>query len=227
MRAGVRRVMEPEEYAGLTDEELCEIINRELAVDEAVVNGEYPHERQAEFLERALYVCPDCGLSVLCSEKDIIECTRCGKKVRHLPTKELVGVGCEIPFRFVSDWYEYQCNFVRGLDLLPYMTEPMYKDSVEISRVILYKKKSIVCKNAEISLFGDKIVASGDGYEREFGFADISAVTVLGKNKLNLYVGDEVYQFRGDARFCALKYVNIFYHHKSAGKGEENEFLGL
>ena len=227
MRAGVRRVMEPEEYAHLSDEELCEIINRELAVDEAVLNGEYPHERQAEFLERALYVCPDCGLSVLRSEKDIIECTRCGKKVRHLPTKELEGVGCEIPFRFVADWYEYQCRYVRGLELTSYLTEPMYTDKVDIFRVILYKKKATVCKNAEIRLFGDRIVASGDGYEREFKFADLSAVTVLGKNKLNVYIGDEVYQFRGDARFCALKYVNIFYHHRSAEKGEENEFLGL
>ncbi len=227
MTAGVSRVMEPEEYAPLSDEELCEIINRELAVDEACVNGEYPHEKQAEYLERAIYVCPDCGLSEMYSHGDIIECKRCGKAARHLPTKELEGVGSPFPFRFVADWYDYQCKLVKSLDLSALCDAPIYTDSVEFSEVILYKKKKIICKDARLSLYGNRITVEAGEDRTEFSFDELGAVTVLGKNKLNLYHGDKVYQFKGDARLCALKYVNIFYHYQSVKKGEKDEFLGL
>ena len=227
MRAGVSRVMEPSEYANLTDGELCEIINRELSVEEDKLDIEYPHERQAEYLERALYTCPHCGLSELYSHGDIIECKKCGMKARHLPTKELVGVDEPLPFRFVADWYEYQTELVRGLDLSEYFDNPMYTDETEFSEVILYKKKSIIYKNARISLFGNRIEVDGGKEKSVFNFDDITAVTVLGKNKLNIYHGGKVYQFKGEARFCALKYVNIFYHYQGVKKGDTNEFLGL
>ena len=51
---------------------------------------------------------------------------------------------------------------------------------------------------------------------------------VLGRNKLNIYHKDMVYQFRGSKRFNALKYVNLFYHYKNQERGDVNgEFLGL
>ena len=53
-------------------------------------------------------------------------------------------------------------------------------------------------------------------------------ITVLGKNKLNIYHDQKVYQLKGDKRFNALKYMNIFYRHKNIIGGNENgEFLGL
>ena len=59
-------------------------------------------------------------------------------------------------------------------------------------------------------------------------FEDISAVVVLGKNKLNIYYKDKVYQFKGSKRFNALKYVNIYYRNKNIAEGNENDtFLGL
>ena len=38
---------------------------------------------------------------------------------------------------------------------------------------------------------------------------------ILGKNKLNVYFGDKVYQLKGDEHFCALKYVNLYYRYKN------------
>ena len=63
MRSYVSRVMEPEEFADMTKEQLAEIIRQELFVDEGKRTGEYPHPKNAEFLERAMYVCPKCGLT--------------------------------------------------------------------------------------------------------------------------------------------------------------------
>ena len=84
-------------------------------------------------------------------------------------------------------------------------------------------------KNAGVALYGDRIVIN-EGKENEmcFHFAVTSAVTVLGKNKLNIYFDGKIYQLKGSCRFNALKYVNIFHHFKNTEKGDPHgEFLGL
>ena len=97
MRSYVKRVIEPEEYRDLSGSELAQLIKEELFVDEVRVTGEFHHPKNAEFLERAIYVCPWCGLSTFESHGDIIHCTKCGRQVRHRPTEELEGVGFEVP----------------------------------------------------------------------------------------------------------------------------------
>ena len=59
-------------------------------------------------------------------------------------------------------------------------------------------------------------------------FNDVSVVTVLGRNKVNVYHRDQVYQIKGDKRMNALKYVNIFYRTKYLkGENDDAGFLGL
>ena len=59
-------------------------------------------------------------------------------------------------------------------------------------------------------------------------FEGIQAAAALGRNKLNLYVGDTVYQVKGDDHFNALKYVNLYFRFKNICKGDNNvKFLGL
>ena len=105
----------------------------------------------------------------------------------------------------------------------------MYYDTANVLEVIVRKKKIPLYKNADISLYGDRVVINeGKPNELLLLFSQISVMAALGRNKLNIYVGDKVYQFKGDKRFCALKYVNIYYHRKNQHKGEEyGQFLGL
>lgn len=226
MRAYVSRVIPPEEYARMSDDELMETVRTELYVDEARVDGEYRHKRRAEYLERAIYVCPYHGLSRFESRGDLIECKVCGRRVRYTETKELFGVGFDFPYRFVSDWYDYQCDFINSLDPTA-MEGVIYTDTVSLYEEIPYKKKVLVAKGVELSLYGDAI-RLGAGEEMHFGFDETSALTVLGRNKLNVYRGGKIYQIKGGCRFCALKYLNIFHRYKNIRKGEENDkFLGL
>lgn len=229
MRAYISRVIEPEEYKDKTPNQLLAMIQEGLEVDEACVSGEFHHKKLAEYLERALYVCPDCGLSEFESNDDLITCKECGKTVRYLPTKELQGVDCEFPFRFVYDWYEYQCAFVNRLDTSAYTQEPIYRDTAKLSEVIVYKHKNVLRKEARLSLYGDRLVID-EGAENElvFPFADTLAITVLGKNKLNIYYDKQVFQLKSGKRFNALKYVNLFHRYKNILKGDPYEdFLGL
>ena len=229
MRAGVTRVIEPEEYLSLSTDELHDLISRELWVDEANADHEYHSPQLAEYLERAMYVCPHCGLSEFESHGDVITCKRCERQIRYLPTTQLQGINCEFPFPFVAQWYDYQCDFIRKLDLAPYIHTPLYRDSVQMWEVIPYKNKLAVAERTELRLYGDRIeVGSEDAPLFVFPFDDTGTVTVLGKNKINLYYGEKLYQFWGSQRFNALRYVNIFHHYLNCKEGAEHgEFLGL
>ena len=224
MRSYVSRVIEPEEYQSMTNEALFQLIQQELFVDEANVTGEFRHKKNAEFLERAMYVCPWCGLSTFESRGDIIRCTKCGRKVRHLPTKELEGVDCNFPHRFVADWYDWQNDFLNRTDLSALTGAPVYEETVRLSRVHACKNKVLLKKDATVQLYGDRITVD----DREFPFNRVRAVAVLGKNKINIYDGNEILQLKGSKRFNALKYVNFFHRYKNAITGEKHgKFLGL
>ena len=95
MRGYVSRVLEPEEYAAMTNDELMTAIEKELYVDEAVADAEFLSDKRAEYLERAMYVCPDCGLTTFESHGNEITCKQCGKTVHYGTDKRLSGVGCE------------------------------------------------------------------------------------------------------------------------------------
>ena len=224
MRSHVSRVIEPEEYASLSPKEIAALIEKALYVDEATLSGEFHHKKNAEFLERAMYVCPFCGLSTFKSQDDIITCKTCGRQIRHLPTKELQGVGFDFPHRFVADWYDAQNDYVNQLDLTTLTDAPLYEETVRLSRVHAAKYKELLKESATVRLYGDRITVDDAVYP----FADLGAVVVLGKNKLNLYSGNDIFQLKGSKRFNALKYVNFFHRYKNMTQGEHHgQFLGL
>ena len=229
MRAYVSRVIEPEEYAAMSKTELFSLIESGLAVDEGTADGVFESDRRAEYLERAMYVCPWCGLSEFESHGNEIECLRCHRKINYGADKRLTGVGFDFPFEFVAGWYDYQEDFVRALDLDKHLSEPMYRDSARLSEVILYKRKQPLREEASISLYGDRIVIDETREDAlTLPFSELEALSVLGRNKLNIYHGEKLYQLKGGKRFNALKYVNIYYRHKNISKGDENgKFLGL
>ena len=184
MHAYVAKVMEPEEYKNMTDEELFSCIKEQLFVDETTITDMYYHKKNAEYLERAMYVCPDCGLSVFESKNDLITCDKCKKSIKYLPSKKLEGIGFEFPFEYVKDWYDYQCDFIRKTDLNPYQEEPVYVDKVRFSEVIPYKKKILMGEETLFSVYADRFTVKIGDQELSYPFEEVSASTVLGKNKL-------------------------------------------
>lgn len=229
MKGYVSRIIEPEEYKAMSDDELNELIEKELYQNDCVLNTDFKHKKSAEYLERAMYVCPYCGLSEFESHGDIIECKKCGIKVRYLPNLELDGVGFDFPFKYTTEWYQYQCDTINNLNITDFTKEPLYKETARMSQVILYKNKKLLEKSCSIELYGNRIAVTGKkGINLDMSFDDIAAVVVLGKNKLNIYYDNKVYQFKGNKRFNALKYVNIYYRYKNISEGKpDGKFLGL
>ncbi len=226
MRVWCARVLKPEEYAEMSDSELFSAISETLYVDEACADSEYHSKKSAEYLERAIYYCPFCGLSELESHGEIIKCKKCGREIRYTPYKQLRGVNFDFPYEFVADWYNAQKAYMNTIDVRAFTDSPIYTDRALISEVIPYKHK-VKLGEVSLSLYGNRISASGE-VSFVFPFDEVSAVTVLGKNKANIYHGGKIYQLKSDKRFNALKYVHIYHRYKNLIKGDENEqFLGL
>ena len=231
MRSYVSRLIEPEEYEKLSDDELYSAIKEGLFVDENKAGELYRSNKRAEYIERAAYVCPFCGPAAFESLKNRVTCTKCGRTVEYGEDKRLKGVGFDFPFEFFGEWYDHQNSFILGLDPDAYADEPLFRDKADLYRVNLYKNKKRIGKDVDIALYGSKIELSGGGTEeRVIPFDEISVAAVLGRNKLNIYHGKETLQIKGPKRFNALKYMNLFYRYKQVinRSGDEyGQFLGL
>ena len=56
-------------------------------------------------------------------------------------------------------------------------------------------------------------------------FDKISSVTVLGRNKLNVYFGEDIYQFKGNKSFNALKYMHFYNVYSQKREGKKDGFV--
>ena len=229
MRGYIHRVIEPEEYAALSNDELYDEICQGLYVNEGKADGCFRSNKRAEYLERAIYVCPFCGLSKYKSHGNEAECLTCYRKVLYGEDKTITGVDYEFPFRFMTEWYDYQSSYVNQLDLEQFNHNPAFTDRAKLSEVIINKRKQVLRKNSAIALYGDRIaIDEGTQEQMVLPFAEVTAAACLGRNKLNLYHNGKVYQFKGDKRFNALKYVHFYYRHRNIAKGDPSAtFLGL
>lgn len=229
MRGYVHRVIEPEEYANLSNDELYYQICQGLYVNEGVADGIFRSNKRAEYLERAVYVCPFCGISKFESHGNEAECLTCHRKVLYGEDKTITGIGYEFPFRFMTDWYDYQSDYVNHLDLSQFVDAPAFTDRAKLSEVILNKRKQVLRKDSAVALFGDRVVIDeGTKQQMTLPFDEVTAAACLGRNKLNFYHDGKVYQFKGSRRFNALKYVNFYHRYKNIVKGDPNAtFLGL
>lgn len=228
MHSFVSRVIEPQEYENMSREELFEVIKKELYVDERCHKQSFYTKNQAEFLDRAMYYCLYCGLSHFYSKGNFITCTKCGKSIEYLPDKTLKGSNFDFPYTYVKDWYDAQCEFIKRVDLSDYENQPIFSDKVSFKENFYCAKKKKIDDNATLSVFKNKIIAVTKEKVFEFDFCDITAMTVLGRNKLNIYHNNQIFQCKGDRHFNALKYVNIYY--KTVESQEEavyGKFLGL
>ena len=153
----------------------------------------------------------------------------CGRQITYGEDKRLTGVGFDFPFEFVAQWYDYQKEFVNHLMVNEHTQQPLYCDVANLSQVIVYKEKLRLRSDADIRLYGDRVVIDeGSAEAMVFPFDQVTVVSVLGRNKLNIYYNDKVYQFKGSKSFNALKYVNIYYRYRNITRGNaDGKFLGL
>ncbi len=226
MRSYISRVIEPDVYNKMTEDELLEVLKKELYVDETITETRYFNKKRAEYLERAIYYCPKCGISEFESENEKIRCKRCGLTVNYGTDLRLSSDDTDFKYNTVKEWYQAQSDYVNSTDLSKYTENSICGDLIKLYEVIPYKRK-ILLGNCAVTLFGDRLIFS-NGVSLELNFNEISAIAVLGRNKLNVYVKDRIYQIKSHKRFNAVKYMNIYYRHSNIKNGTPDEvFLGI
>ena len=224
MRSYVSRVIEPEEYKEMSDSELFAIIEKELFVNDYDLGGTWRGNHRAEYIERALYICPFCSLSEFESHGNSAHCKNCGFTFEYNEDLTLKSDRADFKFKNFGEWYDWQKDFINNFDPFADTATPLFSDVVDVYEVVLQKKKVLLKSDDSLLLYGDKITLLGE----ELPFTKIQNMAVLGRNKLNIYSGDTVYQIKGGKRFNALKFVHIFNRHKNVLSDEKNvTFLGM
>ena len=222
MSCQVTRVLEYDEYKDMGKGELLDLITSELYVNESSDGEKFYSKKRAEKLERVLYVCPHCGFSEFKSEKNKVYCTKCNREAVYGEDKTFSG---DFPFKAVLEWCKFQEDYIVKTDFTALGEKAIFNDSAKVLEVIPYVKKVPIYKRAKIRLFGDKMTITGDGKELVLTFDKISAATVLGRNKLNVYTIDKVYQLKGDSSFNALKYMHFYNVYSQKLEGKTGDFI--
>ncbi|MBQ9730611.1 MAG: 1-acyl-sn-glycerol-3-phosphate acyltransferase [Bacilli bacterium] len=221
---GPKHVLEYDKYKDMSNEELYDLIVKELSVNDFTYSMKFKSNKRAEYLERILYICPKCGkLHTIYSDKNVVRCNECGLEVIYNEDLSLTSNYNDFKFKNISEWYDYQLEVIKMND---YDDSLIYQDEVGLYHPRLYKNKLKLGKG-NIKLYKDKVVISTNKQEYLFTFDDIEAMTLLGKKKMNIYHKGITYQVFGDKKLCLLKYVNLYYILKNKKGGIEDGFVGL
>lgn len=224
----VVKVWNYDEYKDLSSDEIMNEIKDKLYIDESTPSGPYKSKHSAEYLERVIYNCPHCGITKFYSNKQNLKCTTCGYEVRYNEYKQFEQVNKELVFKNVNEWYEYQKQYLynQQISLLD-ENKLLASDVLDVYKVIARKKRELLFEKATLNIYPNRYEIISNNEKIAILFDDVLSTGVFGKNKLNIFVGNDIYQFKNNIRFNALKYVQILYKVKQE-KGEiKDAFLGL
>ncbi len=245
------RVIEPEELAAMSVDEIYSAICEALSFNEM----EYQREMHIKFkghdlldgAERMLYQCPKCGkLMAMKSEGDSIFCTECGYKVTM--NSEGFFEGEELIFDSFDKWDDWQRQQAVKL-----VSEGNYDTTGQTPLIItpqneLYKarraSKNVLIGEGSFALYCDRMVfdtqnaieTDEEGNTVELGpkqfvwhFDDISKLSCVHKNRIQIAVGEKDYfeiHSRNTYR-SAYAYMIYFYCLKRHAQGKELDFFGM
>ena len=201
-----------EELNRMTAEE----INRRIYED--ICENAYKHQRKvmrpykgkalSEHLETALFTCPGCGkMDTLKSKGDEFFCT-CGMKTRM--NEYGFFEGGDLPFDNVYSWDKWQNEaFLKKADQLKAEKKLITRDTgITLFEVMGYKKKKLM-KNADLSLYPDRIEFLSDGKKEVFYLSDIPQMGVAHTQFLYFSMKDRYFEVRCDHLWSARKYFAL------------------
>ncbi|MDE7454091.1 MAG: 1-acyl-sn-glycerol-3-phosphate acyltransferase [Clostridia bacterium] len=201
----VRKVVSVEELAELTNEQLFDLIKDGLNVNDADSGISFRSKRRAEYIERALYLCPVCrGVSTIVSHKYKFKCKNCGTEAAY--TEKLAISPAVAGFERINEWYGWEKE-----EIVKAVSEGLrVEDGGILFRESVKFKSKKKLDGDRVYIDKDKLAISDGRREQVFPLDEITALTMVGKKKFNFYYKDKILQVKGNKRFCAIKYVHIF-----------------
>ncbi len=215
-KGSVRKVLSAEEMSAMSVGELFDTIKENLLVDDTLSGIRFRSKKRAEYIERALYLCPVCnGVSGIVSQKYRFKCKYCDTASTYTEKLALTPPPPATGFDRIFEWYEWERKQIVK-NVLDGMT--VSDDNILFRESVKCKKKKKLSGNS-VSIDKENLMIGG----AVFPLKDVTALTMVGKKKFNFYYGGKILQVKGNKRFCAIKYVHIFDGLKELTRGTEGE----
>ena len=227
MRAGVVRVIQGEELASMSGEEIDKIIQQELCINDFDFNRTaqivFHGKRKAEYLECMLFYCPECNnMKSLCSKGIEFFCLSCGLRVRINGTGffEKINNAEKIP-ETIHEWSCIQLDYIRNFDFLAFTDKPVFSDeNISFFKAERAKQEELLGKGS-IELFADRLVVCG----HEFLLSEMTT-SIVGARKMTIYYRGSVYAVIVPFRINLMKYMICGCHLRNKALGINEEFYG-
>ena len=210
-----------EQLAGMTTDEVLELIKRDLHEDAYARQehnpAKYTGKNLAESLETALYLCPSCGgMGNLQSRGDHVFCA-CGMNLRYTETGMLTGMGAtEVKYATVTAWDRWQQHMTEELVCRAKGGVITQDDAVSLYRVTPCEKDELL----ETGTLSISCTVLTCGTFR-FPLQEISDLAIIGINTLVFETSDNnYYEIRSKSAYNALKYRRFYLHCRNTAKGE-------
>lgn len=218
----IKRVITKEEKMNMTADELSEIIITSLTV-ELIEGISFKSKNKAEYLERCIYHCDECGsLNTMKSHKNDFYCTKCSNKY----TFDKFAFLHKDNQRFsVNDLYLKQQQKVRSFTQQDISSLSFEDYGLLFDTRKNMGKKQLIDKTT-LKLVNNTLILG----DTSINIDEIVNVSLLGGRKINFFTNDKTYQFKGDERFCGMKYMNAIYQNKNIKESDVNVrsiFIGL
>ena len=212
------RVLTPDEVKNLSDDELYDIILNAISVNHyEMLEGElYKSNKKAEYLERVLFMCPDCGsTNQMESHGNDLVCRKCGYKVSYKEDLHLELKQGKKELTTTLDWINYEKEELKNIS----KEGIIFSDDVKKVKVeSISERKEKKYKKGHIELLKDKIIVK---YADRIIECDLMKDTMIyhGKKRLVIYHDELVYNLVGYDRFCGIKYM---YYQEMMKKASES-----
>lgn len=212
----VRRIISPDELKDKSTDEVFNIIKDELSVDDTLSGIEYLSRKRAEYIERALYLCPVCnGVSGIVSDRYRFKCRYCNTASTY--AEKLVISPPVNGYARIYEWFEWERTEIvkkvaNGFEV--------GDDGIRFRESIKLSKKKKLAGN-RVLMNKENLIISDKKEKSVYPLKDITALTMVGKKKFNFYYGGKILQVKGNKRFCAIKYAHIFDGLRQMNGGEK------
>jgi len=197
------RILDTPTIRALSLEEIERIITEKLDHDESEYQRtrkqRFSGARQAEYLERVLFICPSCGARhTMVSRRKRFSCTRCGYSVHFSNTGFFEARSGTLKFDNIRAWNTWQLEqFKRFLEdsVRQNSTDVLLEDGPVTIRTGYKTMELQPLGTGSIRLYADRIELHPDGVpELVFPIHDVEGINVQNNEKLEFYVWDDLYR---------------------------------
>lgn len=215
VRGGVVNVYSPQQLAGMSADEVNAAIQRDIDEDAYARQAQNPRPYRgkalAEYLETALYLCPQCGaLGSLVSQGNTFAC-RCGLSGSYDEFGALSGEG--FGFTGVRDWDAWQAGQSAELARRAAGGPIFSSDNVSLYQ-IQAEVGSRAAGSGPLELYEDRLACAG----REWPLSAIAELAVNGRQTLTFEAEDEAWEIKSAAPMSALCYQRLFEYLKAEAR---------